>query len=198
MSGDLIRTQFLCNVGGAAATNRVPWFVVSTEEIADIRASFLRLPRPLFNRYTTRTVRPGMGLPGIPIPGKFIITELELTTNTEAFVRGQHTEVALAAALFPLLADQTYSGDAAIVLLDVSPNWMIVEDMKSCGYRSPDNSGSWFQKGARARQDLREDLRCHLWLDQRGMPVLLPGGFRPRFGYWFVTRSSCSDEASTR
>ena len=78
-------------------------------------------------------------------------------------------KVETAAAVWPILLDTNYSGDATAILigLEDSAFTMAGPRFQATGYCSATNSGSWSANGAEVRKWLRWEFCREWWLDKQ-------------------------------
>jgi hypothetical protein len=182
----------------------IPWLVVSSNRLNTIRQEFYALPRPIVDHWQTVTQRgPALFLGNADLEG----TSLVLSASAEYFVTNnmalatnqlcQEEEVGI--AIWPILLDTNYSGDATAILVRLQDNPFTTQDFQETGYMSPTNRGTWDVDGAEVRTWLRWELRGEWWLDAYGIPVAFPGGKRQTRGLsqGGFDLTNCTDEAST-
>lgn len=124
----------------------------------------------------------------------FITNNMALATNQLC----QEEEVGI--AIWPILLDTNYSGDATAILVRLLDNPFTESCalLQETGYMSPTNRGTWDSGGAEVRNWLRWDLRGEWWLDAYGVPVAFPGGALPPAGsHGGFDLTNCTDEAAT-
>ena len=188
----------------ATETNLIPWHVVSSNRLSEIRQEFYALPRPVIEGWQTVTQRGSVMFFGWS--ANMEGTKLVLTSNATAFIydniaKGTNEirgEVELAGALWPMLLDTNHSGEATAVLIRMRDRSQTVDTVAflDSGYCSPTNRGSWDVDGPHVRKWLRANLRDELWLDAYGAPAAVPGG-RIRSGSYGAALTNCTDEAAT-
>jgi hypothetical protein len=107
----------------ATETNLIPWHVVSSNRLTEIRQEFYALPRPVIEGWQTVTQRGPVMFFGWS--AEMEGTKLVLTTNATAFIRDNvaqgtneiRDEVELAGALWPMLLDTNHSVEATAILI---------------------------------------------------------------------------------
>jgi len=197
---------FARTVSFATDTNLMPWLVISSNRLATIQQEFYALPRPIVDSWQTVTQRGPVLFFGFnaDIRG----TKLVLTTNAQDFIARNEalatnrfcTEEEIGVAIWPILLNTNYSGDAAAVLVGLQNNafTMAGPKLQATGYISPTNSGSWNADGAEVRKWLRWELCAEWWLDNHGVPVAVPGGRRPPGDQPGFNITNCTDEAASQ
>lgn len=188
----------------AIETNLIPWHVVSSNRLAEIRQEFHILPRPVIASWKTVTRRGPVMFFGWS--AEMEGSKLVLTTNAAAFIRGtvakganeMRGEAELAGALWPMLLDTNHSGEATATLIAMHDNAYTVDTdaFLHTGYLSPTNRGAWDVDGPHVRQWLRYSLCRELWLDVYGAPAAVPGGKISSSSY-NVDFTDCTDLAAT-
>jgi hypothetical protein len=188
----------------ATETNLIPWHVVSSNRLTEIRQEFYALPRPVIEGWQTVTQRGSVMFFGWT--AEMEGTNLVLTTNATAFIEDNIAltsnrfdgRVEISGALWPMLLDTNHSGEATAILLGLrnSPYSVEMDAFQNTGYCSPTNRGLWDVDGPNVRQWLRWNLRRGLWLDAYGAPAAVPGG-RIRSGSYGADFTNCTDEAAT-
>ena len=195
-----------CGVCSAGDASLAPWLVVSSNRLDAIRQDFYALPRPLFLGWQSVT-RPAPVL-FFGFKSGMVADKLVLTSNTISFITNSMAlatnrvcwQEELSIALWPILLETNYSGDATGVLIGIenNPFGIAGDRFHNTGYLSPTNRGSWDSAGADVRMWLRWNLRRDEWLDVHGMPVAVLGGERPVGSQSGVDISTCTDEAASQ
>jgi hypothetical protein len=164
---------------------------IGTNEVllAQIRADFKALPRPLCKRAWKRRLNAFGGL----LRG----WDMELSDAAKAFcekyftVSETRSPLPLAVALYPLLDDPYYSGDVVLVLHPMAGSGAHLVGVLR--YVSPTERGDYDEKGASVRQSARSSLRTDLWLDADGKPIVIPRMASRQFG---VPAEECEDRTN--
>ena len=119
--------------GQATETILIPWHVVSSNRLTEIRQEFYVLPRPVIQGWQTVTQRGSVMFFGWS--AEMEGTKLVLTTNATAFIEDNTAHagyrfdgrVELSGALWPILLDTNHSGEATAILLDMRNSPFSVE-----------------------------------------------------------------------
>ena len=190
----------------ATDTNLMPWLVISSNRLATVQQDFYALPRPVIVGWQTVTQRGPVLFFGYS--ANMTASKLVLSTNALSFVTNSIAQgadrfdgrVETAAAVWPVLLDTNYSGDATAILigLEDSAFTMAGPKFQATGYVSCTNRGSWDIDGAEVRKWLRWELCREWWLDNHGVPVSVSGGRLPPGSQRGCVLSNCTDEAASQ